>query len=117
MSADTDGFEIDADIDHDDAQDIQAFNSTLVRLRERRLTEITISGPLLKSKLAWKIATYQQSVLYRVVMLASGCAANWNGRNLLCAYYRGGNRSPRRTTPMRAKPSDTAAVNSTFRSL
>jgi hypothetical protein len=24
---------------------------------------------------------------------------------------------PRRTTPMRAKPSDTAAVNSTFRSL
>jgi hypothetical protein len=33
-----------------------------------------------------EIATYQQPVLYRVVMLASGCAANWNGRNLLCAY-------------------------------
>jgi hypothetical protein len=86
MSADNDGFEFDADIDDNDAQDIQAFNSTLVRLRERRLTEITISGPLRKSKLAWKIATYQQPVLYRVVMLASGCAANWNGRNLLCAY-------------------------------
>jgi hypothetical protein len=86
MSADYDGFEFDADIDNNDAQDIQAFNSTLRRLRERRLTEITISGPLRKSKLAWKIATYQQPVLYRVVMLASGCATNWNRRNLLCAY-------------------------------
>jgi hypothetical protein len=86
MSADNDGFEFNADVDENDAKDIRAFNSTLRRLRERRLTEITISGPLRKSKLAWKIATYQQPMLYRVVMLASGCAANWNARNLLCAY-------------------------------
>ena len=86
MSADNDGFEFNPDVDENDAKDIQAFNSTLRRLRERRLTEITISGPLQKSKLAWKIATYQQPMLYRVVMLASGCAANWNARNLLCAY-------------------------------
>jgi hypothetical protein len=86
MSADNNGFELDADVDENVAKDIQAFNSILRRLRERRLTEIAISGPLRKSKLAWKIATYQQPMLYRVVMLASGCAANWNAPNLLCAY-------------------------------
>jgi hypothetical protein len=86
MSADSGGFEFDADTAENVVTDIQVFNATLGRLRERRLTEIAISGPFLKSKLAWKIATYQQPVLYRVVMLASGCAANWNGRNLLCAY-------------------------------
>jgi hypothetical protein len=86
MSADNDGFHFDLGIDENVAKDIQTFNFTLRRLRERRVTEITISGPLRKSKLAWKIATYQQPMLYRVVMLASGCAANWNARNLLCAY-------------------------------
>jgi hypothetical protein len=86
MGAGDSGFELDENVDQSDADEIREFNATLGRLRARRLTEISVSGPLLKSKLAWKIATYQQPVLYRVVMLASGCAANWNAQNLLCAY-------------------------------
>jgi hypothetical protein len=86
MSARNDGFRLDENIDEGATTDIHAFNTVLARLRDRRLTEIAISGPFLRSKLAWKIATYQQPVLYRIVMLASGCAANWNQRNLLCAY-------------------------------
>jgi len=79
-------FVVDAEIGERAAKDVVEFNAILARLRERRLTEIEISGPLQRSMLAWRIATYQQPVLYRVVMLASGCVANWNGRNLLCAY-------------------------------
>ena len=86
MSVASDGFEFPENVDANAAKDIREFNATLVRLRGRRLKQIAISGPLLKSKLAWKIATYQQPVLYRIVMLASGCAVNWNGKNLLCAY-------------------------------
>src|SRR5438132_1385850 len=86
VTAIPEGFVADGEIGERAANDVVVFNAILARLRERRLTEIEISGPLLKSMLAWRIATYQQPVLYRVVMLASGCAVNWNGRNLLCAY-------------------------------
>ena len=86
MSAGDNGFQLDENVDEGDADEIRQFNAALDRLQARRLTEISVSGPFLKSMLAWKIATYQQPVLYRVVMLASGCAANWNARNLLCAY-------------------------------
>jgi hypothetical protein len=54
MSADSDGFKFDADTAESVVTDIQAFNATLGRLRERRLTEITIAGRFLQSKLAWK---------------------------------------------------------------
>jgi hypothetical protein len=86
MSASDGGFRLAENVDESDADEIREFNAALGRLRTRRLTEISVSGPLLESKLAWKIATYQQPVLYRVVMLATGCAENWNARNLLCAY-------------------------------
>ncbi|SDR58068.1 hypothetical protein SAMN05519103_05991 [Rhizobiales bacterium GAS113] len=86
MTAGQDGFEFDANTSERAARDFVKFNAALARLRERRLNEITISGPLLKSRLAWLIATYQQPVLYRVVMLATGCAASWDTRNVLCAY-------------------------------
>lgn len=89
MNAGRDGFQSDADTSEKTARDFTKFNAALARLRERRVKEIAISGPLLKSRLAWMIATYQQPVLYRIVMLASGCAANWNTRNLLCAYLAG----------------------------
>jgi hypothetical protein len=86
MSTGIDGFEIDSNMDEETAKEVGAFNATLKRLRDRRLQEIAIVGALRKSKMAWKIATYQQPVLYRVVMLASGCAANWNDSNILCSY-------------------------------
>jgi hypothetical protein len=83
-----DGFNIDFDVSEEHARAIADFNSTLVRLRNRRVDKIDVSASvlLLRSKLAWKLATYQQPVLYRIVMLASGCAMNWNARNLLCSY-------------------------------
>jgi hypothetical protein len=42
------------------------------RLSQRRVDRIDVDGPLLKSKLAWKVATYQQSILYRLVMWRTG---------------------------------------------
>jgi len=86
MSRGINGFEVDPNVGEKIAKDVQTFNETLKRLRDRRLPEIAIAGALRKSKMAWTIATYQQPVLYRVVMLASGCAANWNDRNILCSY-------------------------------
>lgn len=79
-------FVVGPNIQGDDALRMQEFNETLVRLRARRVPEIRVEGSLLKSKLAWKIATYQQPVLYRIVMLADGCALNWNARNDLCSF-------------------------------
>ena len=83
-----DGFD-KSDLSGEDAEMAQAINSSLNRLRARRLKEITVSGPFLSSKLAWKVATYQQAVLYRVVMVASGCALNWNANNTLCSFLAG----------------------------
>jgi hypothetical protein len=69
-----DGFNIDSDVPEEHTRTIADFNSTLARLRNRRVDKIDVAGsePLLKSKLAWKLATYQQPVLYRIVMLATG---------------------------------------------
>lgn len=82
----TDGFQIGEHVSERALLDVTRFNLALSMLRERRATEIAISGALSKSKLAWKIATYQQPMLYRVVMLANSCASSWNGQNLLGAY-------------------------------
>ena len=79
-------FDIAKDLDERDIASMRTFNATLARLRERKLERVEKAGPLAKSKLAWKIATYGQSVIYRVVMLAEGCALNWNAANVLCAY-------------------------------
>jgi hypothetical protein len=79
-----DGFE-KAGLNDEDTELVETINSTLARLKDRRLKELTVSGPFLKSKLAWKVAGYQQAVLYRVVMLARGCALNWNANNTLCS--------------------------------
>ena len=79
-------FVIEAAADTKAIDGLTQFNDTLSRLHARRVPEIAVAGPLLKSKLAWKLATFQQAVLYRVVMLASGCALNWNAGNVLCSY-------------------------------
>ncbi len=79
-------FAVGENVSTKDADTMREFNAVLDRLVRRRVDQIEISGPLRKSKLAWKVATYQQPVLYRIVMLASGCALNWNAGNLLCAY-------------------------------
>ena len=48
--------------------------------------KIEAEGPLEKSKIAWKIATYQEAVLCRVVMLARGAREAWNARNFLVCF-------------------------------
>jgi hypothetical protein len=64
-------------------ENLAAINGAIVRLASRRKSEIRKKGPYAKSKIAWKVATYEQAILYRVVMLASGAAEAWNSDNFL----------------------------------
>ena len=77
-------FRIAAWMSPDDVDGVKEINTLMVKLRERRKSQISISGPLKQSKLAWKISTYQQPVLYRIVMLTEGMSLNWNFGNILC---------------------------------
>jgi hypothetical protein len=60
-------------------------NNALDRLRASRLSEVRPEGDAGKSKVVWKIAVFQQAILYRIVMLADGCADAWNAGNPLAA--------------------------------
>ena len=68
------------------AEDVDQINKALRRLKKRRKKEIVVEGIFLKSKLAWKVATYQEAVLYRSVMLAEGCVLAWNMNNSLSSF-------------------------------
>jgi len=70
----------------EDATDFREIDDAIARLSKRRVEKIELEGPYLKSKIAWKIATFQQSVLYRVVMLARGARLSWNARNILACF-------------------------------
>jgi len=61
-------------------------NAALMRLSDSRAIEINISGPLLRSKLAWKAFVYRHGLQHRVVGLADAVALCWNGRNTLGAF-------------------------------
>ena len=67
------------------AQDFLTIDATIGRLAARKRQQVDVQGPLLKSKLAWKVATYQQAVLYRVVALAEGTRLAWNAGNFVLA--------------------------------
>jgi hypothetical protein len=73
-------------VGRDVAEDIQAINSNIERLTKRRLSRIEVTGHLAQSKLAWKIVTYQQATVYRVVAAARGTRDSWNARNVLLAF-------------------------------
>ena len=79
-------FEIAPEISAKDGKTMRNFNSALDQLAQRRVERIEITGPYSRSRLAWKVATYQQPMLYRIVGLGSGIALNWNARNLICSY-------------------------------
>jgi hypothetical protein len=64
-------------------ENVERFNDCLARLVARRRKEITVTGPLVRSKTAWKCAVLQQSLLYRITMLATGCAETWNSGNVV----------------------------------
>jgi hypothetical protein len=87
MSFITTGFEIDGALADRDQKVSRQFNAVLARLSGRRVAKLeAYAEPFIRSKMAFKIASFQQPMLYRVVMLASGCASNWNLNNTLCAY-------------------------------
>jgi hypothetical protein len=69
----------------DDWQKIEKLNRILNRLAQRKKTAIVPDGALKESKVAWKLATFCQAALHRVVMLADGCTREWNCQNFLCA--------------------------------
>ena len=60
-------------------------NVSLDRLSGLRATEIVVSGKFARSKIAWKLATYQHVLLHRLVALADGAAIAWNSRATLSA--------------------------------
>jgi hypothetical protein len=60
-------------------------NASLDRLSGLRTVEINVSGKFLRSKIAWKLATYQHALLHRLVALIDGAAVAWNNRCTLSA--------------------------------
>jgi hypothetical protein len=80
------GFEKSAiDLTNERWEDVECFNACLERLLSRRKSEIDVRGPLIESKTAWKCAVLQQAFLYRVTLLALGCADAWNAGNIVCS--------------------------------
>lgn len=79
-------FRISADVVDDDAKSLAAINKEIVGLAERRRQTVTVSGRLARSKIAWKIETFAEAVLYRLVALAEGAALSWNAAIPLPAF-------------------------------
>jgi hypothetical protein len=68
-----------------DRQMIEDLNNSVSRLNEMRAVEINISGPFARSKIAWKLATYQHALLHRIIDLADGVALTFNAKSTLSA--------------------------------
>ncbi len=59
---------------------VDELHASLDRLSALRAVEINVSGKFLRSKIAWKLATYQHALLHRLVALMDGAAVAWNNR-------------------------------------
>jgi hypothetical protein len=64
---------------------VSELNASLGQLSGLRALEINVSGKFLRSKIAWKLATYQHVLLHRLVALMDGTAIAWNSRCTLSA--------------------------------
>jgi hypothetical protein len=64
---------------------VEELNTSLDRLNGLRAVEINVSGKFLRSKIAWKLATYQHVLVHRLVALMDGAAVAWNNRCTLSA--------------------------------
>src|ERR1700730_9808776 len=85
------GFSRDA-VDCSDGEDwskVERYNACLERLLARRRSEVVVEGALAESKTTWRCAVLQQALLYRITMLATGCASAWNTGNVVCAILAG----------------------------
>ena len=74
------------DYPQDRRADFQKISDAIDSLAARRKTTLVAEGPFARSKLAWKVATYQEAILYRVVALGAGTRDAWNARNVLVAF-------------------------------
>jgi hypothetical protein len=68
-----------------DFQAIGEANEALTAMRTSRVDKID-AAQYIGSKIAWKLSTLRQPLLYRVVALAESFATNWNGQNIVGAY-------------------------------
>jgi hypothetical protein len=78
-------FSIPPDLRAEFGETLVSVNEALARLFARRRAEITVTGSLARSKIAWKIETFSEAMLYRLVNLGEGAALAWNDDNALCA--------------------------------
>lgn len=69
----------------EDKELVSILDASLQRLNEMRAVEINVSGPFARSKIAWKLASYQHALLHRIVSLVDGVAVSWNERCTLSA--------------------------------
>lgn len=67
-------------------QPLTTINEEIVALAALRRSSIAVAGHLLRSKIAWKIETFVEAVLYRLVALAEGTAHSWNAEMPLPAF-------------------------------
>lgn len=68
-----------------DKKTVADLNASLASLSVLRAVKINVSGPFARSKIAWKLATYQHVLLHRVIALVDGLAIAWNNGNILSA--------------------------------
>jgi hypothetical protein len=69
----------------EDRETIAKLNVALQTLDGLRAMEINVVGPFARSKIAWKLATYQHALLHRIVALIDGVALGFNHQNTLAA--------------------------------
>jgi hypothetical protein len=69
----------------EDKKLIAELNGSLDRLNVRRAVRINVGGPFARSKIAWKLASYQHNLLHRIIALMDGGAVTWNNRSTLSA--------------------------------
>lgn len=75
----------DARLPESDKARIAELNLATESLDGLRAVEITVNGLFARSKIAWKLATYQHALLHRAVSLIDGTVLCWNNRSTLAA--------------------------------
>ncbi len=75
----------DEGLTESDKQAMTDINASLDRLNGLRAVEINVAEHFARSKIAWKLATYQHALLHRIVALMDGTAVAWNNRCTLSA--------------------------------
>lgn len=76
---------IEAAADERDPRFLDGLNEIALKLGEMRAAEIRREGPFARSKLAWKLAGYQQVLLHRAIALFDGTAVSLNSSATLAA--------------------------------